>query len=219
MEARLKVLAATIRNGLRVEIVSSVLRKSENGRQVDLTQLLFQAKNGDETARADIIRVAYEDLRRIAQAQMRHQRQDHTLSSTALVHEVAIRFLKNGRVAPENRVEFLAYASTAMRRILVDHARTQGAQKRKGNRQQLALDEALVAASEQKDDFLRLNEALDELADMEPRLGKIVEMRYFGGMTHSEVAAALDVSVSTVNRGWETAKAWLLCEVTEGESA
>ena len=126
LEARLKVLAATIRNGLRVEIVSSVVGKSENGRQVDLTQLLFQAKNGDETARADIIRAAYEDLRRIAQAQMRHQRQDHTLSSTALVHEVAIRFLKNGRVAPENRVEFLAYASTAMRRILVDHARAQG---------------------------------------------------------------------------------------------
>jgi RNA polymerase sigma factor (TIGR02999 family) len=176
------------------------------------------ARNGDDSARADIINVAYEDLRRVAQAQMRNQRKDHTLSSTALVHEVAIRILGNGAVAPENRTQFLSYAATAMRRILVDHARTQGAQKRKGNRQQLELDEALVAASEQKDDFLRLNEALNELIDVDPRLGRIVEMRYFGGMSYSEVATALGVSMSTVSRGWEAAKVWLLCEMSEGDS-
>ena len=184
-----------------------------------MTKLLKLAKNGDDKARADVIRVAYEDLRRVAQAQMRDQRQDHTLSSTALVHEVAVRILENGHVASENRAQFLAYASTAMRRILVDHARARGAQKRKANRQQLEFDEALVAASEQRDDFLRLNEALDELAEMDPRSGRIVEMRYFGGMSHSEVAAALEVSLSTVKRDWETAKAWLLCEISQGGSA
>lgn len=185
---------------------------------MDLTRLLKLAKNGDDAARVNLIDVAYEDLRRLAQAQMRHQRKDHTLSATALVHEVAVRILGNGRVAPENRTQFLAYSATAMRRILVDHARTHGAQKRKGNRQQLELDEALVAASEQKDDFLRLHEALDELTDVDPRLGRIVEMRYFGGMSYSEVATALGVSMSTVSRGWETAKVWLLCEMSEGNS-
>ena len=185
---------------------------------MDLTELLKRAQNGDGAARADIIRVAYEDLRRVAQAQMRQQRQDHTLSSTALVHEVAIRLLGNGHVAPENRSQFLAYAATAMRRILVDHARMRGAQKRIGSRHKLEFDEALVAASEQRDDFLRLNEALDELAELQPRLSQIVEMRYFGGMSGAEVAAALNVSRSTVNRDWEAAKAWLLCEIRDEDA-
>ena len=167
---------------------------------MDLTQLLQRAKNGDDTARADIIRVAYEDLRRVAQAQMRDQPLNHTLSSTALVHEVAVRLLEKGCVEPVNRPQFLAYAATAMRRVLIDHARTRGAQKRKGSRKQLKLEESLVAATEQRDDFLRLNEALDELVEMDPRSGLIVEMRYFGGMSYPEVATALEVSISTVQR-------------------
>jgi RNA polymerase sigma factor (TIGR02999 family) len=113
----------------------------------------------------------------------------------------------------------LAYAATAMRRILVDHARERGAQKRGGNRRRLEFDEALVAASEQRDDFLRLNDALDALTQMDPRAGQVVEMRYFGGMSNPEVAAALGASLSTVKRDWETAKAWLLCEISQGDSA
>ena len=186
---------------------------------MDLTQLLLRAKNGDDDARADIVRVAYEDLRRVAQAQMRDQPLNHTLSSTALVHEVAVRLLEKGQVESVNRSQFLAYAATAMRRILIDHARTRGAQKRKGSRTQLQLDEALIAAREQSDDFLRLNEALDELVEMDPRSAQIVEMRYFGGMSYPEVAATLEVSISTVQREWKTAKAWLLCQVSQGDSA
>jgi RNA polymerase sigma factor (TIGR02999 family) len=185
---------------------------------VDLTKLLRLAKNGDNEARADVIRVAYEDLRRVAEAHMRDQRENHTLTSTALVHEVAVHILEKGNVKSENRAQFLAYASTAMRRILVDHSRARGAQKRKGNRRKLELDEAFLAAAEQRDDFLRLNDALDGLVEMDPRSGQIVEMRYFGGMSLSEVAAALDVSLSTVKRDWENAKAWLLCEISQEDT-
>lgn len=193
--------------------------KKENCRFVDLTTLLQLAKDGDDSARADVIRVAYDDLRRVAAVHMRDQQQDHTLSATALVHEAAIRILENRQVASENRAQFLSYASTAMRRILVDHARAHGAQKRKGDRQQLELDEAVVAANEQRDDILKLNEALQELTEMDPRSGQIVEMRYFGGMSLPEVAGAVGVSLSTVKRDWESAKAWLLCEISEGDAA
>jgi RNA polymerase sigma-70 factor (ECF subfamily) len=186
---------------------------------VDLTQLLNRAKNGDDAARADIIRVAYDDLRRIARAQMHDERQNHTLSSTALVHEMALRLLEKGGVQAVNRAQFLAYAATAMRRVLIDHARTRGAQKRQGNRQQLKLDEALVAASEQSEDFLCINAALEKLAKVDPRSSQIVEMRYFGGMSYPDVAAALDVSISTVQREWKTAKAWLLCQIRRDEFA
>ena len=185
----------------------------------DLTLLLNRAKNGDDAARADIVRVAYEDLRRVAKAQMNDERQNHTLSSTALVHEMAVRLLEKGDVQAVNRAQFLAYAATAMRRVLIDHARTRGAQKRQGNRQQLKLDEALVAASEQSEDFLCINRALEELAKVDPRSSQIVEMRYFGGMSYPEVAAALDVSISTVQREWKTAKAWLLCQIRRDEVA
>jgi RNA polymerase sigma factor (TIGR02999 family) len=109
--------------------LSSRRKKTENGRDVDLTQLLQLAKNGDEAARASIIDVAYLDLRRVANALMRNQRKDHTLSSTTLVHEMSIRILGSEQVTPENRTQFLAYAATAMRRILVDHARKNRAQK------------------------------------------------------------------------------------------
>ncbi len=95
---------------------------------------------------------------------------------------------------------------------------THGAQKRKGSRQQLKLEEALVAATEQRDDFLRLNDALVELSEMDPRSGQIVEMRYFGGMSYPEVAAALEVSISTVQREWRTAKTWLLCQISRADS-
>ena len=186
---------------------------------MDLTQLLQRAKNGDDTARADIIRVAYEDLRRVAQAQMRNERPNHTLSSTALVHEVAVRLLEKEGVEATNRAQFLAYAATAMRRVLIDHARTRGAQKRQGSRQQLKLEEAWVAATEQSEDFLGLNEALDKLAEMDPRSSQIVEMRYFGGMTYPDVAAALGVSISTVQREWRTAKAWLLGQIRREDFA
>ena len=186
---------------------------------MDLTQLLTRAKTGDNAARADIIRVAYEDLRRVAKAQMHDERQNHTLSSTALVHEMAVRVLEKGDVQAVNRAQFLAYAATAMRRVLIDHARTRGAQKRQGSRQQLKLEEALVAASEQREDFLCINEALDKLAEMDPRSSQIVEMRYFGGMSYSDVAAALEVSVSTVQREWKAAKAWLLLQIRREESA
>ena len=136
---------------------------------MELSQLLQQAKQGDRDARADLVRVAYEDLRRLARGQMSQQRPDHTLTSTALVHEVSARLLEKSRVPSESRGEFMAYAATAMRRVLIDHARAKGSQKRGGRQQKLKLDEALTAAEEQPSELLELDEALKKLQDIDPR--------------------------------------------------
>ena len=185
---------------------------------MDLTQLLGQAENGDAKARANIIQAAYDDLRRLATAKMADERQNHTLTSTALVHEVAMKLLDDDDVPLASRGKFFAYASKAMRNLLIDHARTKGRQKRGGNRQRLAFDEAMTASTEQRDDFLALNAALDTLAELEPRKAQVVEMRYFGGLSNEEVASALNVSLATVKRDWAVAKTWLKCELSVADA-
>jgi len=185
---------------------------------LDLTQVLALAKEGDQNARANVIQAAYEDLRRLASAKMSDERQNHTLTSTALVHEVSIKMLNESRVPIANRGQFFAYASKAMRNLLIDHARTKGRQKRGGDRQRFEFDEALVACAEQKDDFLALNDALEALAQLEPRKAQVVEMRYFGGMSNQEIASALGSSLATGKRDWTVAKTWLMRELIQGDS-
>lgn len=185
---------------------------------MDVTQLLLRAKQGDSDARAELVRAAYEDLRRLARRQMRDQPLDHTLTSTALVHEVSAKILEKSGVAPESRGEFLAFAATAMRNVLIDHARSKGRQKRGGQRRKLQLEEALVAAEQQPEELLHLDEALSRLAEIDRRRSQVVEMRYFGGMTIGEVGTALGVSPATVKRDWEVAKLWLLRELKQGDS-
>lgn len=182
---------------------------------VDLTQMLELAREGDSAARADVIQAAYEDLRKLAAAKMQDERQNHTLTATALVHEVSLKLLNDSCLPPEGRMQFMAYAARAMRNLLIDHARTHGRQKRAGNRSSLTLDEALVASQEQKDDLIALHEALNELARIDPRKSRVVEMRYFGGMSIQETAAALGISEATVKRDWDVAKAWLLRELSQ----
>ncbi len=183
---------------------------------MDLSQLLQQAKLGDQSARADLVRVAYEDLRRIARGQMRDQSPNHTLTSTALVHEVSARLLEQSHVPQGSRGEFLAYAATAMRRVLIDHARAKGSHKRGGRRQKLQLDEALSAAEEQSAELLELDEALQALQEIDPRRSQVVEMRYFAGMSIEEIAEALVISPATVKRDWTVAKLWLARELNAG---
>ena len=161
---------------------------------MELSQLLQRARRGDQNARADLVRVAYEDLRLLARHQMRGERPEHTLTATALVHEVSTQLLEQSNVPTGGRSAYLAYVATAMRRVLIDHARAKGRTKRGGSLQKLQLDEALAAAEKQSGDLLDLDDALQKLSEIDPRRGQVVEMRYFAGMEISEIAVALDVS-------------------------
>lgn len=174
----------------------------------DLTRLLQQARSGDSEARAALLQAAYEDLRSLAVQRMRAQRQDHTLTATALVHEVSLRLLGGGPT-PEEREGFFAYASSAMRNLLVDHARERGSQKRGGGKAKLSFEEGSWEGRGQSDEILAVHEALGGLQDVDARKAQVVEMRYFGRMTVPEIAEALDVSEGTVKRDWNLARAWL----------
>ena len=129
-----------------------------------------------------------------------------------------MKILSDGDVPTESRGQFFAYASKAMRNLLIDHARTRGRQKRGGDRKRVLVEEAMIACDERSDDLLALNEALESLAEFEPRKAQVVEMRYFGGMSLQEVAYALDVSVATVKRDWDVAKTWLLSQLSKESS-
>ncbi|MEM1067734.1 MAG: ECF-type sigma factor [Planctomycetota bacterium] len=185
---------------------------------MDITQILKSAAEGDADAKASVIEATYDGLRKIAARQMSNERQDHTLSATALVHEVSAKFLDDNNALPTDRAAFLGFAATAMRHLLVDHARSKGRQKRGGDRKKLAFEEAFVAAEEQSEDFLSLNQALQDLAEIEPRKAKVVELRYFGGLSNQQVADALEVSLATVKRDWEVARTWLLHELRSNEA-
>lgn len=180
---------------------------------VELTQILQRAESGSPEARASLIQAAYDDLRKLAARKMSDERQNHTLTSTALVHEVSMKLLSDNNVPLASRGQFFAYAATAMRNLLIDHARTRGRQKRGGDQQPLSLDEAMIACQEQRDEFLALNDALEALAQVEPRKSMVVEMKYFGGLSNPETASALGISVATVKRDWEVAKTWLYREL------
>lgn len=186
---------------------------------MDRSQVLKTAVEGDHNARAKLIEAAYNDLRQLAAGKMARERQDHTLTSTALVNEVSMKMLNDSQVPTESRGQFFAYASKAMRNPLIDHARTKGRQKRGGDRQQFAFEEAMVACEEQRGEFLALNDALESLAEWEPRKAQVVEMRYFGGMSNQEIANALDTSLATVKRDWEVARTWLLRKLLQGDSS
>jgi RNA polymerase sigma-70 factor, ECF subfamily len=176
----------------------------------DITQLLIAAQNGDAQAAADVLPLVYEELHRRAAAMMRRESSDHTLQPTALVHEAYLRLIDQDRVDWRARTHFFAVASQMMRRVLVDHARGRMRDKRGGSDcVKIALEEGLGLSTERDADVLALNEALEELGKVDPRQAEIVVMRFFGGLTVEEVAAALDVSKRTVEGEWTMAKAWL----------
>ena len=173
----------------------------------EITRLLRAWGEGDETARDRLIPVVYAELRRRAAGYLRHERRGHTLRPTDLVHETYLRLCEQ-HAAWENRGHFLAVASRLMRRILVDHARTRAAAKRGGGlRVTLADDLAASAAAEP--DLLDLDAALDELAALDKRQARLVELRFFGGLSIEEAARTLGLSPATVSREWVTAKSWL----------
>lgn len=183
---------------------------------MDVSTLLQRAGTGDSNARGELIQATYDQLHRLATARMRNERPDHTLTATALVHEVSVQLLERSQVPVENHGQFLALAARAMRNLLIDHARSKGRVKRGGGRKKIELDEALIACDQQSPELLELHDALTRFAEIDERKSRVVEMRYFGGLSIDEVAAALEISPATVKRDWEVAKTWLLHELKRG---
>ena len=175
----------------------------------EVTALLAQLKAGNQQAASKLISVVYKELHRLAEAYMRRERVDHTLQPTALVHEAFIKLVQHHSIDWQSRAHFFGIAAQVMRRILVDHARGHLRQKRGGLQRPLPMDETLVFAPEQSEELLQLDEALQRLAELDPRQGKIVELRFFGGLTVEQTADLLGISPKTVKRDWSMAKAWL----------
>ncbi len=179
-----------------------------------VTQLLARAKAGNAAALEELVPLVYVELRRIAGRYVRRERAGHSLQATALVHEAYLRLLKDADLTFENRAHFLGIAARSMRQILVEHARARDAEKRGGERQRVTLDEGVAAGGPVDVDLLALEEALERLAALNAHHARIVELRFFGGLTNEETAAALDISPATVKRAWVVARAWLFRELT-----
>ena len=177
-----------------------------------ITELLDQWKAGDQAALNVLLPLVYDELRRLAHQQLRKERSDHTIQSTALVHEAYLRLKKRGNVQFENRSHFLAICSQLMRQILVEYARGRRAAKREGG-YKVALDEAAVPAKARNVDLVLLDDALNELEKLDLQQSRIVELRYFGGLSIEETSEVLKVSPATVKRDWATARAWLLHQI------
>jgi RNA polymerase sigma factor (TIGR02999 family) len=164
---------------------------------------------GDSSAGDQIFSLVYQELRQIAHRQLRSQRVGHTLSTTALVHEAYLKLVDPARVPSCDRAHFLALAARAMRQILIDYARQHATAKRGGDWQRVPLDMTEISVEERADTLLALDEALTRLAGMNERLSRVVECRFFGGLTEEETAEALSVTERTVRRDWVKARAWL----------
>jgi RNA polymerase sigma-70 factor, ECF subfamily len=179
----------------------------------DVTALLSELTKGNPDAGPRLIPLVYDELRRIANGYMRRERTGHTLQATALVHEAYLKLLGQRSVDWQNRAHFFGIAAQVMRRVLIDHARGHVRDKRGGGAEAVPLDEALIFSPERSAEFLELDSALERLAAMDPRQAKIVEMRFFGGLTVEETAEVLGISPKTVKRDWTVAKAWLHAEL------
>jgi len=178
-----------------------------------VTQLLLRWNSGEESCRDELIQLLDQELRRIAHRQMRKEREGHTLQTTALINEAYLKLVDQSRANWQNRVHFLGVASGLMRRILVDHARGLCRNKRGGAAGHLPLDEDLVFTPAKSAALIALDDALEELARLNPRKAQVVELRYFGGLSVEEAAEALGVHPNTIIRDWSLARAWLKREL------
>ena len=180
----------------------------------DVTKLLIQWSKGDSEALDALVPLVYDELRRLAQLYLSREKPGHTLSSTALVHEAYLRLVQQKDVTWQNRAHFFGVAARMMRRILVDHARRHGYAKRGGGALTLSLDETVAAAPEREISLVALDDALDSLAKLDERQSRMVELRFFGGLSIEETSEVLGVSAPTVKREWASARAWLYREIS-----
>jgi len=186
----------------------------ENKSLLDITAMLAAWKGGDTGALDRLTDLVYPELRQIARRNLERRRAGNSLDSAALANEAYLKLVRAGGIDCENRAHFLALCSQIMRRILVDHARHRGFAKRGGNALRVPLDEVLLVAQARGIEVLALDEALDALARIDNRKSRVVELRYFGGLSIDETAEVLEVSVDTVKRDFRMARAWLLSELT-----
>jgi len=179
-----------------------------------VTQLLVDWGNGDRQALEKLTPLVYQELKRLATRHLRRERREHTLQSTALVHEAWLRLIDQNHVHWQNRAQFFGIAAEMIRRILIDHARNRQAAKRGDGAIKLSLDEALGAPDRRDFDLVALDDALKDLGKLDPKQGQLVELRFFAGLSIEESAEVLGVSPATVKREWAVAKAWLYRELS-----
>lgn len=182
--------------------------------QHEITQLLAEWSDGNQSALDELYPLVYEELHRLARRYMSRERKGHTLQTTALINEAYVRLVDQRNVHWANRSHFFAISAQIMRRILIDHARRHAYAKRGGGAQQVSLEEVAIVATEKSAEIIRLDEALEILAKMDPRRCNVVELRYFGGLSNEEIAGVLKVSENTVTRDWNLARAWLHQQLT-----
>ena len=180
----------------------------------DVTQLLAQWGSGDRAALDSLTSVVYAELRKIANGYLRRERRDHTLQPTALVHEAWMRLVKQDQASFDNRKQFFALAAQIMRRILVDHARAHYSAKRGGTRLAVSLKDIAAFGAQPDADLLALHDVLNRLEEIDPVQARLVELRFFGGLTIRETAVVMQISHATVEREWRTAKAFIKRELT-----
>jgi len=180
----------------------------------NVTRLLLELSGGNRAVVDELTPMVYQELKRIAGAQLRNERPGHTLQATALVHEAYIKLIDQRDVSWQNRAHFFGIAAQMMRRILLDYAKSKLRAKRGGGAPKTSLDEALVVAEDRASDLVRIDEALTRLEALDARQAKVVELRFFGGLTVEEAAEALGISAPTVKREWAMAKAWLHRELS-----
>ncbi|HEX3187100.1 MAG TPA: sigma-70 family RNA polymerase sigma factor [Pyrinomonadaceae bacterium] len=185
------------------------MKKEPPRQEHEITQLLAAWREGNQTALDELYPLVYDELHRLARRYMSRERKGHTLQTTALINEAYVRLVDQRNVQWANRSHFFAISAQIMRRILIDHARRHAYAKRGGGARQVSLDETATVINDDLAEFLRLDEALKSLAELDPRRSQVVELKYFGGLNNDEIAGVLKISKNTVIRDWNMARAWL----------
>ena len=192
------------------------MKKDPPRQEHEITQLLAEWRDGNQAALDDLYPLVYDELHRLARRYMSKERKGHTLQTTALINEAYVRLVDQRNVQWANRSHFFAISAQIMRRILIDHARRQAYAKRGGGARQVSLEETAVFVQDNLSEFLRLDEALKSLAELDPRRSQVVELKYFGGLNNDEIAGVLKISKNTVIRDWNMARAWLYRQLAGG---
>ena len=185
----------------------------------EVTRLLAELNRGNDDALAELMPLLYAELKRLAGYYLRQERPNHTLQATALVHEAYIRLVDQRQQQWQNKTQFVRVAANIMRRILVDHSRGCQAEKRGGKAGKVLLEEGMLVTQGRAADVIAVDDALHRLAEIDPQQARLVELRFFGGLSIEEAASALDISPATVKRDWTVAKAWLAREMKSGKDA
>ncbi|MCB1024073.1 MAG: sigma-70 family RNA polymerase sigma factor [Acidobacteria bacterium] len=183
--------------------------------KTDITLILQQVSEGDESAKEHLIAVVYDELKRQARIYLLGERKNHTLQPTALVHETYLRLVNQNKVEWKNRNHFFAIAARLMRRILIDYARSRSAEKRGGSNTRFSLDDKQISTTQRSSALIALDDALERLSAIDPRKARIVEMKFFGGLNESEIAEIEEVSTRTLRREWRIARLWLYRELRD----